>query len=161
MSIVSGQRVRASSVNSYLVPAGIADVRYTRLTTQAIPNNASTKLAFTSSDYTGTDVVVTSGTDFALNRAGLWLLSGQVIVAGGGASALRILSIAKSTDLGYKYAINALTTASECWLSATSVTRVTAGQSVCMFVYQVSGGSLNAGGVAVGECVFTATWLRP
>ena len=140
-------------------------VRYSRGTDQSIPNNANTKVAFTTADVTDTAIVtVASSTDFTLVRAGRYLIECNVQHEAD-ANGSRWLWIADSSNQANRYATdtNNPNNSAACAQQVVCLRRFTAGTVISAYVYQDSGVANPLTGSLPSLCPMQInfTWLGP
>ncbi|MCI2421514.1 hypothetical protein MOQ72_29175 [Saccharopolyspora sp. K220] len=138
------------------------EARYYRSAVQTIPNNVDQRVHLPDWDYLSDDVstaAVSNGTEFTLNRAGLWQLEANIRFVSTGSAAERAVAIAGSPT-GSRYAQAASDQTGEpCSLSCSTTRRFTAGSKLSMWAYQNTGASVNLDPLG-GGINFALTWLR-
>lgn len=124
---------------------------------QSIPNVTTTKFSFTDTVLPSGDVLSIDGSDFEIQRAGLWVITarGKYTANGTGGreisiiDATNILNVYGSQTCGGVTGMNSL-------LSCVANERFPVGQRISMGCWQNSGGALN---VDNGDLTFT--WVGP
>lgn len=148
--------------------ATMHEARYEQKAAQSIPNVTDTKLTFPTAVTVSNDITASGvgNTDFAINRAGVWLITASIrFVAGTTGERHQFLSTGTVVGtlanrfVGDSSGNVATAPAS---LSVASVLRIsTPGASVFSGGYQSNGGALNTD-VAFGSSNHISfTWLRP
>jgi hypothetical protein len=144
------------------------EARYEQTVAQSCANTTDLKLNFNSAVTTSNDVTAsgTSNTDFAINRAGVWLITASMRWVAGTAGE-RHLFLSTGTvagTLANRFAGTssgnvATTPISQ---SVASVLRIsTPGASVFAGCWQNNGGALNTDVAFGGSNHISLTWLRP
>ncbi|MGW5647513.1 hypothetical protein [Saccharopolyspora sp. NPDC003762] len=138
------------------------EARYYRTTAQSIPNGVDQRVHLPDAEYLADDVAIAAvgnGTEFTLNRAGLWQLSANIRFVSTGSAAERALAIAGSpTSSRYAQAASDQT-GEPCSLSCSTTRRFNAGDKVSMWAYQNTGAAVNLDPLGNGVNM-SLTWLR-
>jgi hypothetical protein len=147
------------------------EARYSQVgNVQTINNTASPpqRVLFNTTLYDTTDVsiaTVVGGSEFTLNRAGLWAISFGVRLAAGAAATERYLGLVDSADFTKRWAgqVEVPGGVVPTIISTATQTRFAAAQKLAVICFQSSGaGLLIDNNAALGEnTFFSATWLRP
>ncbi|SDZ59111.1 hypothetical protein SAMN05216215_11206 [Saccharopolyspora shandongensis] len=138
------------------------EARYYRTTTQSIPNNIDQRVHLPDADYLSDDVsstAVGNGTEFTLNRTGLWQLSANIRFVSTGSAAERAVAIAGSPTASRYAQAASDQTGEPCSLSCTTTRRFNAGDKVSMWAYQNTGAAVNLDQLGNGVNM-SLTWLR-
>lgn len=146
--------------------SGRGFARYAKTDSQSFSDEVPTKITFNSAIVTHADVSYTTGTgtDFTLNRAGIWMFTAVILLSDPGATDIyRTIGFMTSDDSlhfgeGEETYNNFATN-----LVAATVRRFSAAATVSVYAYQSSGGSQTTytplTGANAERSNFTLTWL--
>ncbi|MBK1785142.1 hypothetical protein [Prauserella cavernicola] len=137
--------------------------RYIAAGNMSLPNASYTKLAYAQPIETSSDIAVSGGgTDFTINRPGVWLVEAGVRALPASGGGQRFLRIAAASNNGTAYGNSAQITVGASHvtaLSTTTVRRFPAGTTLAAWMYQDSGGPLSTS-QQLEENHISFTWLR-
>lgn len=148
------------------------DVRYTQVgNVQTLTSGASppARVLYNTAVYDSSDVAiatVSGGSEFTLNRSGLWTIGFGVRMASGAAATERIIQLVDSADFTKRWSGNTQSPSGAgvpLVMSAMIQERFVSGQKLAVIAFQNSGaGILLDNNAALGTNThFTATWERP
>ncbi|MEV0698220.1 hypothetical protein AB0I53_09910 [Saccharopolyspora sp. NPDC050389] len=141
------------------------EARYFRATTQpaqGIPNNVDQRVHLPDVDYVSDDVsvaAVSAGTEFTLNRSGLWHLAANVRFVPSASAAERAIAIGSSPTASRNGQAGSDQTGEPATLSCSTTRRFNAGEKVSVWAYQNTGATLNLDPLGNG-INFSLTWPR-
>lgn len=141
--------------------------RYEQRTTQSITNAADNKLKFETAVHTNTDVVAsgTGNTDFALQRAGFWLVTVGLRYLGnaGGGERHIFAQTGSAFAVASRVSGSALANvgSSPTTVTASSVFKIAAATTVIVGAFQNCGAALSTDVGFGGTNHVSFTWLGP
>lgn len=136
--------------------------RSTSQTAQGIPNAVDQRVHLPDADYISDDVSVAAvgnGTEFTLNRSGLWHLAASIRYVSSASAAERALAIGGSPTASRYAQAASDQTGEPASLSCSTIRRFNAGDKVSMWAYQNTGATLNLDPLGNGLNM-SLTWLR-
>lgn len=141
--------------------------RYEQRATQSIPNAADTKLNFPTAVHTNTDVVAsgTGNTDFALQRAGFWLVTVGTRYLGNAGGGERHIFMQTGSAFAVASRIGAIAVSNvgsaPVTVTASTVIKIAAATTIIIGAFQNCGVALSTDVAFGGTNHVTFTWLGP
>lgn len=136
-----------------------AQARYYNSVLQSVPNNTFTKALLNTIDYQSGDVTYNSATtDYTLLRAGLWTITADYVYLANG-TGIRYLQVYKGANV-IAQADAVPLAAADCVLNCTGQYRFAVSDTIVIWLFQNSGGSLNSN-PANNACNVSMTWVGP
>lgn len=125
-------------------------------TAQSIPAVSDQRISFNSNLRTVADITtatVSSGTEFTINRSGLWTITASTRFSTGSDDTERYLAIANSASTGTRFAemsssSNTSTAALPIALNVSKTIPVTAGDKICILAYH-GGNTVGSGSISL------------
>jgi hypothetical protein len=143
------------------------EARYEHKVTMNFTTSTDTKIKFDTAVTTCDDVVAsgTGNTDFALNRAGLWLITAGLRYNGNAGAGERHIFMQTGTVFNTANRFGSMAVANvgsvPVTVTCSSAIRVTSGTSICVAGWQNCGATLGTDVGFGGTDHVSMTWLRP